>query len=48
MVYDPHEIVCKPGLELIFKAIDDSPACVKPTSIPKLKERGWAQELKCC
>ena len=44
IVDDPHDIVCKHGLELIFKASDDSPACVKPTSISKLNERGWTSK----
>jgi len=35
-------IMCKHGFEKIFK-IDNSPACVKPESIPKLIERGWAK-----
>jgi len=36
------DIKCKNELQLIFK-IDDFPACVKPESIPKLIERGWAR-----
>lgn len=39
----PLGIVCKLGLQLILKLSDDSPACVKPSSIDKLVERGWAQ-----
>ena len=35
------EIVCKEGLELIFKPSNDFPACVKPTTVEKLVERGW-------
>ena len=35
------EIICKENLELIFKATNGSPACVKPESIQKLIERGW-------
>jgi len=34
-------ISCKSGLNLVFKASDDSPACVKPTTIFKLIERNW-------
>jgi tetratricopeptide (TPR) repeat protein len=41
-VDDPHEIVCKEGLELIFK-MDDSPACVSSSSKVKLIDRGWAK-----
>ena len=36
------EITCREGLELIFKSNDDSPACVKLSSVSKLIERGWA------
>jgi len=35
-------VVCKEGLELIFKASDGSAACVMPSSVSKLVERGWA------
>ena len=38
----PDSIICIEGLELIFKLGDNSPACVKPSSIAKLVERGWA------
>jgi len=38
----PADILCGTGLMLIFKASDNSPACVKPSSILKLVERGWA------
>lgn len=37
------EIKCKDNLELIYKSTDNSPACVKSKSIPKLIERGWAR-----
>ncbi len=37
------KVTCKEGLGLIFKSSDNSPACVKPTSIQKLIERGWAK-----
>lgn len=36
------EIVCKEGLELIFKSTNGSPACVKPQTVQKLIERVWA------
>ena len=36
------EISCKEGLHLVFKLRDNSPACVKPSSVEKLIERGWA------
>jgi len=35
------QIECKDGFELIFKATDNSPACVKPSTAQKLLERGW-------
>ena len=35
-------VVCKDGLELIFKASDGSAACVMPSTVSKLLERGWA------
>jgi len=38
----PEDVSCKNGLELIFKSTDDSPACVKPKTVEKLVERGWA------
>lgn len=34
-------IRCKDHLNLVIKASDNSPACVKPTSIFKLIERNW-------
>ena len=39
------EITCKQELDLIFKTKDDSPACVKPESVAKLIERGWAKPI---
>ncbi len=36
----PEDIVCKEGLELIFKH-DNSPACVKPATAERLIQRGW-------
>lgn len=41
---DPHNVTCKEGLELIFKNSNFHPACVKPSSIEKLIERGWASK----
>jgi len=40
----PEDVVCRDGLELIFKNSDDSPVCVKPTSVSRLIEIGWAYE----
>ena len=39
---DPHNIECKPDLKLVFKDKVWTPACVKPSSVEKLIERGWA------
>jgi hypothetical protein len=36
---------CNDGLQLIIKAEDGSPACVKPATTQKLIERGWAKEI---
>ncbi len=36
------DVLCKEGLELIFKASDGSAACVTPSTVSKLVERGWA------
>ena len=41
MELQPDEIKCKENLELILR-YDGSTVCVKPESISKLKERGWA------
>ena len=38
------EIKCKEGLQLIFKASNGNPACVKPETKIKLIEQGWASE----
>ncbi|MGI0022229.1 MAG: thermonuclease family protein [Nitrososphaeraceae archaeon] len=37
----PEDVICKEGLELIFKSRDNSPACVKPQTAQKLVDRGW-------
>jgi hypothetical protein len=41
----PENIVCKDGLQLIFKSSDDSPACVKPETKIKLIEREWTKQI---
>ena len=41
---DPKSVICKEGYELVLKAVDNSPACVKPATAEKLIERGWARE----
>lgn len=38
----PQQVICKDGLELIFKSTNGSPACVTPKTAEKLVERGWA------
>lgn len=39
------DIQCKQDLELIFKAENGSPACVKPNTAQKLIERGWTKSV---
>jgi YVTN family beta-propeller protein len=41
---DPHNVKCNEGLELVFKNSNFQPSCVKPSSIQKLIERGWATD----
>ena len=36
------DVLCNEGLELIFKVNDGSAACVMPSTVSKLIERGWA------
>ncbi len=38
-------IQCRQDLELIFKATDNSPACVKPSTVTKLVVWGWAKPI---
>ena len=38
----PTSVVCKEGLDLIFK-LNGQPACVKTTSVQKLIAWGWTQ-----
>ncbi|HET6457858.1 MAG TPA: hypothetical protein VFG24_03135, partial [Nitrosopumilaceae archaeon] len=37
----PGQFSCMPGLTLVIKSEDNSPACVKSATIPKLVARGW-------
>ena len=37
------DVTCKEGFQLVIKAEDGSPACVKPDTAQKLIERGWAK-----
>lgn len=39
---EPSNVTCNEGLELVMKFSSGQPACVKPSSIEKLIERGWA------
>lgn len=41
-----NNIQCRQDLELIFKATDDSPACVKPSTATKLAMWGWARSTE--
>ena len=36
------DVTCTEGLELVLKFSNGQPACIKPSSIEKLIERGWA------
>lgn len=38
---EPHEIQCKSGQQLVFKASNWRPACVNESSYQILLERGW-------
>ena len=39
---EPPDVTCTEGLELVLKVSNGQPACVKPSSVEKLTERGWA------
>lgn len=41
---DPHEIVCGADLQLVFKATNFHPACVKESSYQVLLQRGWVSD----
>ncbi len=36
-----HDVKCKSGFSLVLKLSDNSPACVKTSSVDKLVARGW-------
>jgi len=36
-----NQVMCKDGLNLVFKTTNGSPACVKPSTVYKLIETGW-------
>lgn len=39
------DVQCSQGLILVLKSENDSPACVKETSLAKLLSRGWAKQV---
>jgi hypothetical protein len=39
----PKDVLCNDGLQLVFKACDGSPKCVKSSSVDKLVLWGWAK-----
>lgn len=39
---EPTNVTCTEGLELVLKQANGQPACVKPSSVAKLIEWGWA------
>jgi len=39
---NPSDVTCTEGHELIMKSSNGQPACVKPSSVEKIIERGWA------
>ena len=39
----PENVTCAEGLQIILKSGNNLPACVKPDSVEKLIERGWAK-----
>ena len=42
---NPTNVICTEGLELVLKQSTGQPACIKPTSMSKLIERGWAVHI---
>jgi hypothetical protein len=41
----PGQFTCMSGLTLVIKSEDNSPACIKSSTIPKLVERGWTRAV---
>jgi carboxymethylenebutenolidase len=39
---EPANVTCTEGLEIVLKKSNGNPACLKPSSVAKLIERGWA------
>ena len=40
----PENVTCTEGLAIVLKSSDGSPACITPSSVEKLIQRGWAIE----
>ncbi len=38
-------VSCKDGLKLVLKKTNNNPACVKPQTLQKLIDRGWALNI---
>lgn len=38
---DPYFVICNQNLQLVIKSSDNSPACVRPSSIERLLKQGW-------
>ncbi len=36
------DVVCKPDYQLVLKATDNKPACIRPSDAQELVKRGWA------
>jgi plastocyanin len=43
-IADASDLTCKEGLEIVQKSTTKEPSCVKPSSVAKLIQRGWAIE----
>jgi hypothetical protein len=40
----PENVTCTEGLVIVLKSSNNSPVCLKPSSVEKLVQRGWAIE----
>lgn len=40
------DVVCREGLQLVVRNVGGSPACVKPTSVPRMIMQGWTASMK--
>ncbi len=38
----PENVTCTEGLQIVYKSTTNMPACVKPETVDKLMQRGWA------